>query len=86
MDLGKAGQRFGLLSIKDLLLVHIHYVELVSASWIATLRIGFSLDFEKEPITVAFCVRVRLQVQIEFFGLNLNRQVKVTAFKHGVEC
>lgn len=72
VDLREAGERLGFLAIQNLLFVHVHDVKLVFACRKSAFVIGFSLDFEKEPIAVAFSVCVWLQIQVEFAWLDLN--------------
>ena len=47
--------------------------------------VRFSLDFEKEPIAVALCVGVWLQIQVGLAWLNLDSQIEIAAFEHRVE-
>ena len=59
VDFVKACQWFGILSVQCLVLVHIHYAELVLLLRILALCVGSTLDFEEEPIAIAFRVCVR---------------------------
>ena len=85
VNLREAGKRLGLLTIQNLLFVHVHYVELVFASWKSPIGIRLSLDFEEEPVAVSTRVRIRFQIQIEFSRLHLDCQVKVPTLKDRVK-
>ena len=83
--LWEAGKRFGLWPIQNLLLVHIHYIEVESLLSEASIAIRLSYDLEEEPVAVSFSICVWLQIQIEFSLLHLNGEIKITAFKHRVK-
>ena len=85
VDFVKACQWFGILSVQSLVLVHVHYAKLVLLLRILALCVGSTLDFEEEPIAVAFRVCVRPYVQVEFTRLDLDCKVQVARFKLGVE-
>ena len=82
----EAGQGFGLRAIQDLLLVHVHYIEVELVFWEAPMTVRLSCHFEEEPVAVAFGVCVRLEVQVELALLNLDCQVQIPTLKHRVEC
>ena len=78
MYLLKTGQRFGFLLVQSLFLIHVKNAHLVPARWKAAFCVRSACDLKKEPITVAFRVRVWSQIEVVLSGLYLYRQVKIT--------
>ena len=75
VDLLKAGERPGFLTIEDLLLVHVHYVEMVASAREATRCVRPPFRLVEKPVLVAFGIGVRAQIKVEFPRLHLQGQV-----------
>ena len=66
-----AGERFCIITIQNLLLVHIHDIELIRAAREASLVVRLPRDLEEEPVAVTFRIGIGFQVKVKFARLHL---------------